>query len=310
MSRGILATATARLGRRASTPRRVRAAWEDDLRRRAVRAPAARGAVADDGCDARRQHRARAGRGRRARGPRGHRHRDRQPGQGHRRRRRCSRSTSRSACPRRSAFPWTESPREPSRRVALPVARRHRGRPASAPPASPPGLKASGTPDLALVVNDGPSQAAAAVFTTNRVVGAPVVWSRQAVADGVVSAVVLNSGGANVVHRPRGLPRHPRDGREGRRRPWRSRPGDVVVCSTGLIGERLPIDTLLAGVDVAVEALSADGGPGRRRRDHDHRHRPQDGARARRRRPGAWTVGGMAKGAGMLAPGAGDDARA
>jgi glutamate N-acetyltransferase/amino-acid N-acetyltransferase len=67
------------------------------------------------------------------------------------------------------------------------------------------GLKGSGRPDLALVVNDGPSQAAAAVFTTNRVVGAPVVWSRQAVADGVVSAVVLNSGGANVCTGPGGF---------------------------------------------------------------------------------------------------------
>ena len=67
------------------------------------------------------------------------------------------------------------------------------------------GLKSSGRPDLALVVNEGPSQVAAAVFTTNRVVGAPVVWSRQAVADGVVSAVVLNSGGANVCTGPDGF---------------------------------------------------------------------------------------------------------
>ncbi|RHA43800.1 bifunctional ornithine acetyltransferase/N-acetylglutamate synthase, partial [Cellulomonas rhizosphaerae] len=67
------------------------------------------------------------------------------------------------------------------------------------------GLKASGRPDLALVVNDGPLQVAAGVFTTNRVVGHPVVWSRQVVSDGVVSAVVLNSGGANVCTGPDGF---------------------------------------------------------------------------------------------------------
>jgi glutamate N-acetyltransferase/amino-acid N-acetyltransferase len=64
------------------------------------------------------------------------------------------------------------------------------------------GLKASGRPDLALVVNDGPLQVAAGVFTTNRVVAAPVVWSRQAVSDGVATAVVLNSGGANACTGP------------------------------------------------------------------------------------------------------------
>ena len=127
----------------------------------------------------------------------------------------------------------------------------------------------------------GPSQVAAAVFTTNRVVGAPVVWSRQAVADGVVSAVVLNSGGANVCTGPDGLPRR------APRRPRRSAPvleispGDVVVCSTGLIGEPLPIDKLLAGVDTAVAALSPRRRARRRRRDHDHRHRPEDRAPAR-----------------------------
>lgn len=164
------------------------------------------------------------------------------------------------------------------------------------------GLKSSGRPDLALVVNDGPSQAAAAVFTTNRVVGAPVVWSRQAVSDGVVSAVVLNSGGANVCTGPEGfLDVHVTAEKVGAALEVSA--GDVVVCSTGLIGERLPIDTLLAGIDVAVEALSPDGGPDAAvaimttdsvpKTAHLH----VDGDR------GAWTVGGMAKGAGMLAPG-------
>ncbi|WP_315096908.1 bifunctional glutamate N-acetyltransferase/amino-acid acetyltransferase ArgJ [uncultured Cellulomonas sp.] len=164
------------------------------------------------------------------------------------------------------------------------------------------GLKASGRPDLALVVNDGPSQAAAAVFTTNRVVGAPVVWSRQAVADGVVSAVVLNSGGANVCTGPEGFAdTHATAEKVGAALEISA--GDVVVCSTGLIGERLPIDALLAGVEVAVGALAADGGPDAAvaimttdsvaKTAHVTIEGPE----------GAWTVGGMAKGAGMLAPG-------
>jgi glutamate N-acetyltransferase/amino-acid N-acetyltransferase len=160
------------------------------------------------------------------------------------------------------------------------------------------GLKASGKPDVALVVNDGPLHVGAAVFTTNRVVGAPVTWSRQVVSDGVVNAVVLNSGGANVCTGPEGFAdtHHTAElvadllGFSA---------GDVVVCSTGLIGERLPMDKLLPGVESAVAALrSADGG-------HDAAtaimttdtvpkitHVVRDG----------WSVGGMAKGAGMLAP--------
>ena len=95
------------------------------------------------------------------------------------------------------------------------------------------GIKASGTPDLALVVNDGPDHHAAAVFTSNRVEAAPVTWSRQAAIDGRVDAVVLNSGGANACTGAAGFRRHPRDGREGRRRrsasrrttSWSARPG-------------------------------------------------------------------------------------
>ena len=160
------------------------------------------------------------------------------------------------------------------------------------------GLKPSGRPDVALVVNDGPLDVGAAVFTTNRVVGAPVVWSRQAVSDGVVRAVVLNSGGANVATGPDGFldahrtAEHVADLLE-------VSAGDVVVCSTGLIGEKLPRQTLLDGVTAAADALSADGG-------HDAAvaimttdsvpktvHVVRDG----------WSVGGIAKGAGMLAPG-------
>jgi glutamate N-acetyltransferase/amino-acid N-acetyltransferase len=164
------------------------------------------------------------------------------------------------------------------------------------------GLKASGRPDLALVVNDGPSQAAAAVFTTNRVVGAPVVWSRQAVSDGVVSAVVLNSGGANVCTGPDGfLDVHRTAEKVGAA--LEVSPGDVVVCSTGLIGERLPIDTLLAGVDVAVDALEADGGPDAAVAIMTTDTVPKTAHLTVEGDHGVWTVGGMAKGAGMLAPG-------
>jgi len=162
------------------------------------------------------------------------------------------------------------------------------------------GLKASGTPDMALVVNDGPRQAGAAVFTTNRVVGAPVVWSRQVVADGVVAAVVLNSGGANVSTGPEGfLDAHMTAERVASALGVSA--GDVVVCSTGLIGERLPRATLLDGVDLAAGALGADGlaaATAIMTTDSVPKtaHVTVDTPR------GSFTVGGMAKGAGMLAP--------
>ena len=159
------------------------------------------------------------------------------------------------------------------------------------------GLKASGRPDLALVVNDGPDHVGAAVFTSNRVVGHPVTWSRQVVADHVVHAVVLNSGGANVCTGPAGFVDTHRTA-ERVAAALDVSAGDVVVCSTGLIGERLPIDALLAGVDVAAAALAADGG-----RDAATAIMTTDTVtkQAVAEREG-WSVGGMAKGAGMLAP--------
>lgn len=159
------------------------------------------------------------------------------------------------------------------------------------------GLKASGRPDLALVVNDGPDHVGAAVFTSNRVVGHPVTWSRQVVADHVVHAVVLNSGGANVCTGPPGfLDTHRTAERVAAALDVSA--GDVVVCSTGLIGERLPIEALLAGVDVAATALASDGGP-----DAATAIMTTDTVtkQAVAERAG-WSVGGMAKGAGMLAP--------
>lgn len=160
------------------------------------------------------------------------------------------------------------------------------------------GLKPSGKPDVALVVNDGPLQVAAGVFTSNRVVAAPVVWSRQAVADGVATAVVLNSGGANACTGPEGFLDTHRTA-EHVAEVLGTSAGDVLVCSTGLIGERLPMDLLLPGTDAAAAALSAEGGP-----DAAAAIMTTDTVSKTAAVAGdGWTVGGMAKGAGMLAPG-------
>jgi glutamate N-acetyltransferase/amino-acid N-acetyltransferase len=160
------------------------------------------------------------------------------------------------------------------------------------------GLKSSGRPDVALVVNDGPDHVAAAVFTSNRIVAAPVVWSRQAVADGVAHAVVLNSGGANACTGPAGfLDAHRTAEQVGATLGVSA--GDVLVCSTGLIGDRLRMDLLLPGVVAATTALAPDGGPAAAEAIMTTDSVPKtvhiEGA--------GWSVGGMAKGAGMLAPG-------
>ncbi len=163
------------------------------------------------------------------------------------------------------------------------------------------GLKASGSPDLAIVVNDGPLQAGAAVFTANRVVGAPVLWSRQVVADGVISAVVLNSGGANVFTGPEGF----QDSHQTAEKVAAGlgvSAGDVVVCSTGLIGVRLASEKLFAGIGPAIEALSHDGGPDAARAIMTTDTVPKTAHVTVTDGSGTWTVGGMAKGAGMLAP--------
>jgi glutamate N-acetyltransferase/amino-acid N-acetyltransferase len=160
------------------------------------------------------------------------------------------------------------------------------------------GLKASGRPDLALVVNDGPGHAAAAVFTANRVQAAPVVWSRQVVADGRIDAVVLNSGGANACTGPAGfLDTHRTAERVAEVLGLAA--ADVAVCSTGLIGERLPMEPLLAGVDLAAGALAPDGGPAAA----EAIMTTDTVSKTVVVEAGGWSVGGMAKGAGMLAPG-------
>ncbi|OLZ62961.1 bifunctional ornithine acetyltransferase/N-acetylglutamate synthase [Streptomyces amritsarensis] len=168
------------------------------------------------------------------------------------------------------------------------------------------GIKANGNPDLALVVNNGPRLAAAGVFTSNRVKAAPVHWSEQVLRGGTVSAVVLNSGGANACTGPKGfqdthataekvaatLNDNALGGGE-------HNAGEIAVASTGLIGVLLPMDKLLPGIETAAAALSEDGGEAAaiaiKTTDTVHKTATvsQDG----------WTVGGMAKGAGMLAPG-------
>ncbi|GIJ51536.1 arginine biosynthesis bifunctional protein ArgJ [Virgisporangium aliadipatigenens] len=160
------------------------------------------------------------------------------------------------------------------------------------------GLKASGGPDVAVVVNDGPRFEAAGVFTSNRVHAAPVKWSRQVLTTGLLKAVVLNSGGANACTGPLGF-QDTHATAEHTAAALGLGAIDVAVCSTGLIGERLPMDKLLPGVTDAVGKLAADGGGDAARAIMTTDTVPKT---AVLRRDGI-TYGGMAKGAGMLAPG-------
>jgi glutamate N-acetyltransferase/amino-acid N-acetyltransferase len=160
------------------------------------------------------------------------------------------------------------------------------------------GIKDTGAPDLALVVNNGPRLAAAGVFTANRVKAAPVLWSQQVLRGGRVAAVVLNSGGANACTGPAGF----QDTHATAERVadvLGLNAAEVAVASTGLIGVRLPMDRLLPGIDLAAAALSPEGGQDAaiaiKTTDTVHKTAVAQGT--------GWTVGGMAKGAGMLAPG-------
>ncbi|MET3566479.1 glutamate N-acetyltransferase/amino-acid N-acetyltransferase [Leifsonia sp. 563] len=161
------------------------------------------------------------------------------------------------------------------------------------------GLKASGRRDLALVKNLGPLNAAAAVFTTNRCKANPVLWSEQVIQDGVVSAIVLNSGGANCYTGSQGF-QVTHATAEAVATELGISAGDVLVCSTGLIGDQLPLDKLVAGVSTAANALARDAGLGAAEAIMTTDTRAKE---AQFRSPNGWTVGGMAKGAGMLAPG-------
>jgi glutamate N-acetyltransferase/amino-acid N-acetyltransferase len=159
------------------------------------------------------------------------------------------------------------------------------------------GLKISGRPDLALVVNDGPDHHGAAVFTSNRVVAAPVTWSRQVLADGRVDAVVLNSGGANACTGAQGFLDTHRTAEKVADVLGLSA-ADVAVCSTDLIGELLPIDNILAGVDLASAALSPTGHADAARAIMTTDTVPKQATHV----GDGWRVSGLAKGAGMLAP--------
>ncbi|MFI7003027.1 bifunctional glutamate N-acetyltransferase/amino-acid acetyltransferase ArgJ [Nocardia sp. NPDC050175] len=167
------------------------------------------------------------------------------------------------------------------------------------------GIKASGKPDLALVFNEGPEYAAAGVFTRNKVKAAPVLWSQQVLTGGRLRAVILNSGGANACTGPGGFQDTHRTAEElaAALSNWGSETGagEIAVCSTGLIGDRLPMDKLVpaiteivhemggglsGGLDAAHAIMTTDTVP----KEAAFHHRDK------------WNVGGMAKGAGMLAP--------
>lgn len=173
------------------------------------------------------------------------------------------------------------------------------------------GIKENGNPDLALVVNTGPRLSAAGVFTSNRVKAAPVLWSEQVLKGGQLSAVVLNSGGANACTGPQGFQDTHATAEKvaaslntaGYDETGGHGAGTVAVCSTGLIGLLLPMDKVLPGVDKAVAQLSPHGGEKAaiaiKTTDSVHKTAQVTVGEA----GGGWTVGGMAKGAGMLAPG-------
>jgi glutamate N-acetyltransferase / amino-acid N-acetyltransferase len=167
------------------------------------------------------------------------------------------------------------------------------------------GIKKSGARDLALVFNEGPDYAAAGVFTRNQVKAAPVLWSQQVLGTGALRAVILNSGGANACTGPGGFQdtHATAEAVAAALSDWGTETGaiEVAVCSTGLIGERLPMDKVLAGVtnivhdmhgglsggDEAAQAImTTDTVPKKVALHHQNN----------------WTVGGMAKGAGMMAP--------
>ncbi len=160
------------------------------------------------------------------------------------------------------------------------------------------GLKSSGTPDLAVIVNDGPADAVAAVWTSNRCKANPVLWSEQVVADGSARAVVANSGGANCYTGAEGFQiTHATAERAAQALDMAAI--DVIVCSTGLIGVLNDRDALLSGVDLAVDALDVDGGD-----EAAHAIVTTDSVTKQAVvEAEGWSIGGIAKGAGMLAPG-------
>jgi glutamate N-acetyltransferase/amino-acid N-acetyltransferase len=167
------------------------------------------------------------------------------------------------------------------------------------------GIKASGKLDLALVFNEGPDHAAAGVFTRNQVKAAPVLWTQQVLTTGQLRAVILNSGGANACTGPGGFQdtHATAEAVAAALSEWGTETGpiEVGVCSTGLIGDRLPMDKVLAGIGVIVHELAGGltGGAEAAQAIMTTDTVPKQVALHHRDN---WTVGGMAKGAGMLAP--------
>lgn len=162
------------------------------------------------------------------------------------------------------------------------------------------GLRSTGKPDVALVVNRGPQKVGAAVFTSNRAKANPILWSQRVVADGVIEAVVLNAGGANCFTGPFGFQTSHQTAEKAADVLGVSA-GDVVVCSTGLIGtgDEAFRQKVLDGTEKAASKLSADGGDDAARAIMTTDTVPKLATAS----GDGWTIGGMAKGAGMLAPG-------
>lgn len=162
------------------------------------------------------------------------------------------------------------------------------------------GIKNSGALDLALIVNDGPEQAAAGVFTRNVIKAAPVLWSQEVLRHQRLRAVVLNSGGANAATGPGGFQdTHATAEKVGKVLDIGAI--EVAVCSTGLIGERLPMDAVLSGVDTAAEALEStpEAGLAAATAVMTTDSKPKQTFKTH---IDGWGIAGMAKGAGMLAP--------
>ena len=167
------------------------------------------------------------------------------------------------------------------------------------------GIKASGARDLALVFNEGPDYAASGVFTRNKVKAAPVLWTEQVLTTGHLRAVILNSGGANACTGPGGFQdtHATAEAVAAALSDWGTETGaiEVGVCSTGLIGDRLPMDRVLAGVREIVHEM-AGGLTGGEDAAHAIMTTDTVPKQVALHHPNKWTVGGMAKGAGMLAP--------
>lgn len=161
------------------------------------------------------------------------------------------------------------------------------------------GLKKSGNLDLALVVNQGPLNSAAVVFTTNRCQANPIIWSKEVIKDGQVSAIILNSGGANCYTGPQGF-QTTHATAEKVADELGINAGDVLVCSTGLIGDQLDREKLLLGTSAVVANLNSTNGSIAAQAIMTTDSKPKT---AEHLHPQGWSIGGMAKGAGMLAPG-------